>query len=293
MEEEGSMDDALVKVIGNKVLHDTMDDDYFASERRIDTSKGELFDAKLNVTNLKLHVKNTSIERLHLHQNPTETRVIYCVKRAARVFIATLGTHGGKIWLYSLDDGFPDSGERLGYIASARTVIPHSVICSADLPIQRNVVAGSQGDGITLQQHDGDDDDNSFIQVEAPNRRLTLRHGIHLDSGSTFPLYRTKEHILPGTVTKLSNKFEYGSNVGSRDVHEEGMSEYFPGSMKKIDTKAKASVESLSGLIKDGYDVIFDSRKLNGFIVQKEGTVWLFKEQGGLYMYARGSSCAK
>lgn len=41
--------------------------------------------------------------------------------------------------------------------------------------------------------------------------------------------------------------------------------------MKKIDTHAnKASVESLSELIKDGYDVIFHSRKWDSLINSSE-----------------------
>ena len=154
-----------------------------------------------------------------------------------------------------------------------------------------------EGKDIALHQEgasdESDDDDDSFIQVEDVNRRdrifqHRLRKGIHLDSGSTFSLYRNKKNIVEGTIQTMANKFSYGSNVGSRDIVEEGQSKFFPGSLKKIDTKAKASVESLSELIQDGYEIVFDSRIWNGFMVQRNGRIWRFQEKGGLYTFMPG-----
>ena len=152
-------------------------------------------------------------------------------------------------------------------------------------------------DEMALQQNsasdESDDDDGSFIQVEDANRRdiafqRRLRQGIHLDSGSTFSLYRNKKNIREGSVRPLANKFSYGSNVGSRDILQEGESKIFPGSFKKIDLEAKASVESLSQLVKDGYEVVFDCRIWDGFMVQKDGRIWKFEERDGLYTYMPG-----
>src|SRR5210317_317192 len=67
----------------------------------------------------------------------------------------------------------------------------------------------------------------------------------------------------------------------------EGESMVFEGSMKKIDPQAKASVESLSQLVTDGYHVLFDSERYNGFIVNKDGKSWRFPETNGLYTYTR------
>src|SRR6056300_1437392 len=114
----------------------------------------------------------------------------------------------------------------------------------------------------------------------------SLCRGIHLDSGSTFPL-DTGKHIKPGTERKLSQPFHYGSNIGSRDITMEGESMVFEGSMKKIDPQAKASVESLSQLVTDGYHVLFDSERYNGFIVNKDGKSWRFPETNGLYTFTR------
>ena len=147
-----------------------------------------------------------------------------------------------------------------------------------------------------LQQFDdsNENDDDSLLQVEDQDRRdaifqRRLQRGIHMDSGSTFPLYTLKQYLKNGSIRALNNKFEYGSNVGSRQLHEEGLSKFFPG-WKMLDTYGKASVESLSATIQLGCDVIFDSRIWNGFIVHKDGKVWKFKEQDGLYTYMPGSS---
>ena len=137
-----------------------------------------------------------------------------------------------------------------------------------------------------------DADDDSYIQV---HRRQYLKngsehdqyfeYGIHLDSGSTFHLRSTLDDIEDGTRVFMKDTFNYGSNIGNRDITMEGESKTFPGSMKKIDLEAKTSVESLSQMVEEGYNVLFDSTKMNAFVVRKDGKRWVFPERDGLYTY--------
>ena len=148
---------------------------------------------------------------------------------------------------------------------------------------------------LTLGQVVTDDDDDSFIQVEAITDDDTFEHrlkmGTHMDSGSTFRLIAGQENAVPGTIRKLTKPFNYGCNIGSRDLHVEGESKIFPNNYGNIDDKAKASVESTSLLVREGFDVIFDSRVYNGFIVHKDGMIWHFPERGGLYTLMPDDIC--
>ena len=139
--------------------------------------------------------------------------------------------------------------------------------------------------------HQDDDDEGSLIQIEvetrAPNKTFTdqLDNGIHLDSGSTFHLGRTKD-LIPGTIKRLPRTFNYGCNVGSRDLTEEGISKAFPDMKMKKDDLARASVVGISKAVKDGYHVIMDTRFWNGFLlVNKDGDTWKFPHSNGLYTY--------
>jgi len=147
--------------------------------------------------------------------------------------------------------------------------------------------ADKAGDYLLNQMNE---DDESLVQVEngeaiSDSTRVSFEKGLHMDSGSTFRMHSSMDNIVPGTVRQLDRKFNYGSNVGSRDITIEGESSIFPGEMTKIDLDARTSVESLSQLVADGYDVLFDSCKNNAFIVRKNGCRWVFPHIDGLYTY--------
>ena len=126
---------------------------------------------------------------------------------------------------------------------------------------------------------------SSNIQIDNDDPYDRLMEGVHLDSGSTFPLYANDKHLVSSSIKPMKTKFNYGSNVGSRDIYLEGDSKYFKGSKKKLDREAKASVESLSQLVQEGYSVYFNSDYANRFEVIKNGQRWFFDHNLGLYTF--------
>ena len=111
-------------------------------------------------------------------------------------------------------------------------------------------------DQVALHQ---DEDDSSLIQVEHETRepnnsfKSQLENGTHLDSGSTFHLGRTKD-LIPGTIKRLPKPFNYGCNVGSRDLVDQGKSKLLPDLDMHKDDKAKACVVGVSKAVEDGYN---------------------------------------
>ena len=141
----------------------------------------------------------------------------------------------------------------------------------------------------------GDDDDSSYIQVAktsnpSDDQERRLLHGVHMDSGSTFGMATKEDECKEGTIIDLAKPFNYGSNVGSRDILKEGVSKMYGKIKKKIDPEAMASVDSLSQMVDNGYDVIFDSRKENGFIVHYKGVIRRYPMKYGLYTHMEGDT---
>ena len=104
-----------------------------------------------------------------------------------------------------------------------------------------------------------------------------------MDSGSTFCMGIHRSQFKNDTIRKLVNPFRYGSNTGSRTLDVEGESIEMPGTKMKLDTSGMTSVRSTSPLVDQGFNVYFDSRVANEFVVEKDGQIWRFPCQNGLY----------
>ncbi|CAJ1943965.1 unnamed protein product [Cylindrotheca closterium] len=106
--------------------------------------------------------------------------------------------------------------------------------------------------------------------------------GIHLDSGSTFHLRTNEDDFKEGSLQGIHGGFHYASNVEGRNLYREGIDKVFDY-VCKLDTRASNNVNSLSNMVKDGFDVFMDTKRENSFFVTRNGTTWRFGHRNGLY----------
>ncbi|CAJ1936900.1 unnamed protein product [Cylindrotheca closterium] len=106
--------------------------------------------------------------------------------------------------------------------------------------------------------------------------------GIHLDSGSTFHLRTNEDDFKEGTLQGIDGGFHYTSNIEGRRLYREGIDKVFD-SVCKLDTRASDNINSLSNMVKDGFDVFMDTKRENSFFVTRNGTTWRFGHRNGLY----------
>ncbi|CAJ1944831.1 unnamed protein product [Cylindrotheca closterium] len=109
--------------------------------------------------------------------------------------------------------------------------------------------------------------------------------GVHLDSGSTFSLRMNKDYAKPGTVSDLDYMFNYGTNTGQRDLHQQVESSDIKGHTCLLDTEAQCNLDSLSELVKLGFHVVMDTDIENSFIVTKGEQRMRYVHQNGLYTF--------
>ncbi|CAJ1933840.1 unnamed protein product, partial [Cylindrotheca closterium] len=112
--------------------------------------------------------------------------------------------------------------------------------------------------------------------------QLNNYRGIHLDSGSTFHLRTNEDDFKEGTLQGIDGGFHYTSNIQGRRLYREGIDNIFD-SVCKLDTQASDNVNSLSNMVKDGFDVLMDTKRENSFFVTRNGTTWRFGHRDGLY----------
>src|SRR5210317_1527925 len=91
-------------MITKRGAHDSYQD--FLREQGIPSvlhrdNSGEQNDTRFRATNRELHVKDTTTEAYHPHQNPAETRAISFLKRAGKSLIAMSGAPA-EVWLFAL-----------------------------------------------------------------------------------------------------------------------------------------------------------------------------------------------
>ena len=66
-------------------------------------------------------------------------------------------------------------------------------------------------------------------------------------------------------------------------LEQEGIDSIF-GTPCKLDTDATDNINSLSAMVKDGYDIFMNTSRANSFFVtNKEGKMWRFGHLDGLY----------
>ncbi|CAJ1943830.1 unnamed protein product, partial [Cylindrotheca closterium] len=104
---------------------------------------------------------------------------------------------------------------------------------------------------------------------------------IHLDSGSTFHLRTNEDDFKEGSLQGIHGEFHYAFNVEGRELYREGINKVFD-SVCKLDTPASDNINSLSNMVKDGFDVFMDTKKENSFFVTRNGTTWGFGHRNGL-----------
>ena len=138
---------------------------------------------------------------------------------------------------------------------------------------------GSSNDssGTQLIQRGGDRNEHQGVMLFQGNRSP-----VHLDSGSTFHLRKSEEDMIEGTIRDIPGGFHYDSNVNGRDLSQEGLDEIWR-SMSKLDRNASDNINSLSTMVRDRYHVFFDSERHNSFFVMKNGQIWRFGHNNGLY----------
>ncbi|CAJ1941020.1 unnamed protein product, partial [Cylindrotheca closterium] len=137
---------------------------------------------------------------------------------------------------------------------------------------------GSHGGQFIQRGHTDDDSRPQGIMLF----QLNNYRGIHLDSGSTFHL-RTSEHdFKEGTLQGIDGGFHYTSNIQERRLYREGINKVFD-SVCKLDTRASDNINSLSNMVKDGFDVFMDTKRENSFFVTRNGITWRFGHRNGLY----------
>ncbi|CAJ1968462.1 unnamed protein product [Cylindrotheca closterium] len=68
------------------------------------------------------------------------------------------------------------------------------------------------------------------------SRHWDIDLGVHLDSRSTFILQMNKDYAKSGTVSDLNYMFNYGTNTGQCDLHQQAKSSIIKGptSEKKV-----------------------------------------------------------
>src|SRR6056300_1274005 len=94
----------IYRMITKRGAHDSYQD--FLREQGIPSilhsdNSGEQNDTRFRATNRELHVKDTTTEAYHPHQNPAETRAISFLKRAGKSLIAMSGAPA-EVWLFAL-----------------------------------------------------------------------------------------------------------------------------------------------------------------------------------------------
>ncbi|CAJ1947010.1 unnamed protein product, partial [Cylindrotheca closterium] len=109
--------------------------------------------------------------------------------------------------------------------------------------------------------------------------------GVHLDSGSTFSLRMNEDYAKPGTVSDLDYMFNYGTNTGQRDLHQQVESSIIEGRTCLLDTEAQCNLDNLSELVKLGSRVVMDTDIENSFIVTKGEQRMRYVHQNGLYTF--------
>ncbi|CAJ1946081.1 unnamed protein product [Cylindrotheca closterium] len=109
--------------------------------------------------------------------------------------------------------------------------------------------------------------------------------GVHLDSGSTFSLQMNEDYAKPGTVSDLDYMFNYGTNTGQRDLHQQVKSSIIKGHTCLLDTEAQCNLDNLSELVKLGFRVIMDTDIENSFIITKGEQQMQHVHQNGLYTF--------
>jgi hypothetical protein len=109
--------------------------------------------------------------------------------------------------------------------------------------------------------------------------------GVHLDSGSTFSLRMNEDYAKPGTVTDLDYMFNYGTNTGQRDLHQQIESNIIEGHTCMLDTEAQCNLDSLSELVRLGFRVRMDTDDENSFLVTKGTQRIKYEFRNGLYTH--------
>ncbi|CAJ1935523.1 unnamed protein product [Cylindrotheca closterium] len=137
---------------------------------------------------------------------------------------------------------------------------------------------GSHGGQLIQRGHTNDDTRPQGIMLF----QLNNYHDIHLDSGSTFHLQTNEHDFKEGSLQGIHGGFHYASNVEGRRLYQEGIDNVFD-SVCKLDTRASNNVNSLSNMVKDGFDVFMETKRENSFFVTRNGTTWQFGHRNGLY----------
>ena len=213
-------------------------------------NSGEQNDHQFTATNRKFHVRDTTTEPYHPHQNPAETRAIRFLKRAGKVLMIMSGAPP-EVWLFAMkyvaqinnwtsheslnwktpfekrhgmqpdissllafrffqpvyyyvEDGFPDSGEQLGYILGVndnvgshmtfdlltddkQTVITRSVLRAAVEPVPNLRLNPSDALDPAIRIRDRDDAQDDIAPNEADPTMDPALEGLAVDTQELQP----------------------------------------------------------------------------------------------------------